>query len=311
MIELYKTIDDKLCEVESIDDGVWMNIINPSNDEIVEVCSTLRIDEDFVRAALDDEERPRLEHEDGTTLILVDIPLVEVEKNAFMYTTMPMGIIMHEKMIITVCLKKSPLINDFIEERVKSFYTYKRSRFILQLLYKNAILYLQYLKQIDKMSNKIEHELHKSTQNKELILLLNLEKSLVYFSTSLKSNEVVLEKLLRFEYIKQYPDDVELLEDVIIENKQAIEMANIYSSVLSGTMDAFASVISNNQNDIMKVLTIITIVMAIPNIIAGLFGMNVMLPFTEANPYAFYIILGITAAASALIAYIFYKKNLF
>ena len=231
-----------------------------------------------------------------------------------MYSTMPMGIVVCKECVITVCLKKTQLIKDFLDNRVKTFATFKKNRFLLQLMYRNATYYLQYLRQIDKISNNIENDLHKSMKNKELILLLSLEKSLVYFSTSLKSNEIVLEKMLKYNYenisIRKYPDDEDLLEDVIIENKQAIEMANIYSNILSGTMDAFASIISNNLNIVMKLLASITIVMAIPTIISGFFGMNVGIPLENMRG-AFYIICGGTALTCGIVAWILYKKKMF
>ena len=177
-----------------------------------------------------------------------------------------------------------------MNNRVREFYTFKKTRFVFQILYRNATSYLRYLRIIDRKSEQIEEKLHISQKNKELIELLELEKSLVYFTTSLRSNETVLEKLLRTEKVKKYPEDEELLEDVIIENKQAIEMANIYSGILSGTMDAFASVISNNLNVVMKFLSTVTIVLSIPTLIASLFGMNfVNIPLGD-NPYGFVIV---------------------
>ena len=193
---------------------------------------------------------------------------------------------------MTICLKQIDLVQDFITGKVKTFYTFKKTRFILQLLYKNASYYLQYLRSIDKAGNRIEQELSKSMRNKELIQLLELEKSLVYFTTSLRANEMVLEKMMRMENIKQYPEDKDLLEDVIIENKQAMEMASIYSSILSETRDAFASVISNNLNIVMKTLTSLTIILSIPTMIFSLFGMNVPLPFMHDPKALNYILLG-------------------
>lgn len=181
------------------------------------------------------------------------------------------------------------MLTDFRDGRVRNFWTFKRTRFILQILYRNASLYLQYLRSIDKKSDEVEKQLHISTKNQELIELLELEKSLVYFSTSLRGNELVLEKLLKIEKIKQYPEDEELLDDVIIENKQAIEMADIYSNILSGTMDAYASVISNNLNIVMKVLAVITIVMSIPTMIASFWGMNVPVPLAD-SPHGFAVL---------------------
>ena len=198
-----------------------------------------------------------------------------------------------------------------MNNRVREFFTFKKTRFVFQILYRNATSYLRYLRIIDRKSEQIEEKLHISQKNKELIELLELEKSLVYFTTSLRSNETVLEKLLRTEKVKKYPEDEELLEDVIIENKQAIEMANIYSGILSGTMDAFASVISNNLNVVMKFLSTVTIVLSIPTMIASFFGMNfVNIPLGD-NPHGFAIITVCTLVVTALIAIFFQKKNLF
>jgi len=223
---------------------------------------------------------------------------------------MPLGIIITENQIVTVSLNENYVINDFIERKNKTFYTYKKTRFLLQILYKTSKLYLQYLRHIDKTSDKIECKLHKSLKNQELIQLLELEKSLVYFSTSLKSNEIVLEKIQRFNPVKLYPEDTELLEDVIIENKQAIEMANIYSNILTGTMDAYASVISNNLNIVMKFLTSVTIIMALPTMVASFFGMNVDNPL-ENVPHAFAIIFLLTMFFSVILAYTMVKKQMF
>ncbi len=310
MIRVYKTIDEKLIQLDNIEKDTWVNMINPTQEEINKVCDMFNVDCDHIKAALDEEERARIEKEDNYTVILVDIPIMEKEADSEFYGTIPLGIILSKEFIITTCVKDTPILNDFVIGKVKDFYTFKKTRFILQILYKNAALYLQYLRQIDRKSNKIEKELHKSTKNKELFQLLSLEKSLVYFSTSLRSNEIVLEKMLRHENIKQYPEDKELLEDVIIENKQAIEMGNIYSNILSGMMDAFASVISNNLNIVMKFLTSITIVMSIPTMIASFYGMNVRVPLAR-NPHAFSIVLFISLFFSFVIASIMVKKKMF
>jgi len=310
MIEIFKTTEEKFIKLEQFEKGVWVNLTNPTEEEILQVSRGLDLEIEHVRAALDEEERPRVESSNGCTLILVDIPIITMEEHAGLYTTLPLGIILKDDSITTVCLKKNAIINDFTDGKVKSFYTFKRTRFILQLLFKNATYYLQYLRQIDKTSHRIELELHKSMKNKELIELLDLEKSLVYFSTSLKSNEIVLEKMLKMDAIKKYPEDTDLLEDVMIENKQAMEMSNIYINILTGTMDAFASVISNNLNIVMKFLTSITIVLSIPTMIASFFGMNVNVPF-EHNPHAFMIIFSITTVLSATISLIFVKRKMF
>ncbi|WP_349674541.1 magnesium transporter CorA family protein [Lacrimispora sp.] len=313
MIQIYKTEDGLIQQKDELSPGCWIALTNPTATEILEIADTYRIDPDDLRAPLDEEERSRIETENNYTLILVDVPTIEERGGKDWYVTIPMGIITTDEAIITVCLEETTVLNAFMDGRVRDFHTYMKTRFILQILYKNASLYLQYLRVIDKKSAVVEEKLHKSTKNRELIELLELEKSLVYFTTSLRSNEVVLEKLMRNEKIKKYPEDTELLEDVIVENKQAIEMANIYSGILSGTMDAFASVISNNLNIVMKFLATITIVMSIPTMVASFYGMNVNpagVPFAD-NPYGFWIVLGLTLILTLSVAWIFSKKDLF
>ena len=313
MIRIFKTTDGMIHQIDEAEDGCWIAMTNPTATEILEVAEQYGIDPDHVKAPLDEEERSRIETEESYSLILVDIPMTEKRSEKDWYVTIPMGIIMAENVIVTVCLEDTPVLTAFMDGRVRNFYTYMKTRFVLQILYKNATLYLQYLRIIDKKSEVVERELHKSQRNRELIELLELEKSLVYFTTSLRSNEVVLEKLLKSDRIKKYPEDTDLLEDVIIENKQAIEMANIYSGILSGTMDAFASVISNNLNIVMKFLATITIVMSIPTMVASFYGMNVNaagMPFAQ-SPYGLWIVLDFAPGLSGVVAIIFSKKNLF
>ncbi|WP_202620994.1 magnesium transporter CorA family protein [Pseudoflavonifractor sp. 524-17] len=274
MLTIHKTIDGKMQRLDTLQDGCWVNLTYPSEDELNTVAATLAVEPSFLRAALDEEETSRIDTEDGQTLLIIDVPAVEKD-DAVVYSTLPLGIIVTEKHIITVCLKESSIIKDFQDGLVRNAETQKRTSFILYMLLRVAKRFLQYLKQIDKIYSYMERQLYKSQRNKELIQLLDLEKSLVYFNTSLKANEVTLEKILRGRIITLYEEDHDLLEDVLIEVRQAIEMANIYSSIISGMMDAFASVISNNLNVIMKVLTSITILLTIPNIVFGFYGMNV------------------------------------
>ncbi len=313
MISIYKTLDElgTLQSMDTIEPGCWVNIIAPSEEDLLIVSKKAGVSLEFLKAALDEEETSRIDIEDNTLLVIVDIPFTEMEDNSLTYDSYPLAIIHTQSTIITVCLKNSKILTDFIDRKVKSFFTFKRSRFILQILYRIASYYLLYLRQIDKKSVMIEQKLHKSMKNKELIQLLSLEKSLVYFSTSLKSNEITLEKMLKLELLQKYPEDQDILEDVIIENKQAIEMANIYSNILSGTMDAFASVISNNLNIVMKLLASITIVMSIPNIIFSSFGMNIRgIPFSE-HPNGFWITYAIAALICLVSIIILRKKRLF
>ncbi len=311
MIEILKTFEDGTHYLDAIEAGCWVVMTDPSATELLDISERCHIDIDHLRAPLDEEERSRIEVEDDYTLILVDIPTMEERNDKDRYVTIPLAIIVAKDLIVTVCLEETKVLKGFMDGRVRDFYTYKKTRFILQILYKNATVFLQYLRIIDRRSEQIEHKLHISTKNSELIDLLELEKSLVYFTTSLRANEVVLEKMLKIDSIKQYPEDTELLEDVIIENKQAIEMANIYSGILSGTMDAFASVISNNLNIVMKFLATVTIVMSIPTMIASFFGMNVGgIPFANTG-YGFVVIILITLLVSSVIAMVFRKKDLF
>ncbi len=313
MIRIFKTEEGILKERTESEQGCWVAMTNPTPKEILEVSNKFGIDPEHLRAPLDEEERSRIETEDAYSLILVDIPTIEVRNEKDWYGTIPMGIILTEQVIVTICLEDTTILSTFITGRVRDFHTNLKTRFILQILYKNASLYLQYLRIIDKKSELVEKRLRKPQKNQELIELLELEKSLVYFTTSLRSNEVVLEKLMRNEKIKKYPEDTELLEDVIIENKQAIEMASIYTGILSGTMDAFASVISNNLNMVMKFLATITIVLSIPTMIASFYGMNVNtsgMPFAN-HPFGFIIVLGFALIVSLVVAYVFSKKDLF
>ena len=307
MLTIYKTIDGKMTKLDHVEDGCWVNLIYPSEDELNTVAATLSVEPAFLRAALDEEETSRIDTEEGQTLIIIDVPAVEND-NEMVYSTLPLGIIVTEKHIITVCLKESSVIRNLQQGLVKSAETQKRTRFILLMLLQVAKRFLQYLKQIDKIYSHMERQLHKTQRNKELIQLLGLEKSLVYFNASLKANEVTLEKILRGRIITLYEDDQDLLEDVLIEIRQAIEMANIYSSIISAMMDAFASVISNNLNVIMKVLTSITILLTVPNIVFGFYGMNVAnLPFD----HFFWMPIVISLVLIGIIAIILKRKDLF
>ncbi len=308
MLQIFQTVEDELQENDQFSEGCWAALTKPTNEELQQVVQETGIDIDDLRAPLDDEERSRIELEDDYVVVLVDIPSLD-EKDR--YVTIPLGIYMTKQMIVTVCLEETPVLKAFMNNRVKEFFTFKRTRFVFQILYRNATSYLRYLRIIDRKSEQIEEKLHISQKNKELIELLELEKSLVYFTTSLRSNETVLEKLLRTEKVKKYPEDEELLEDVIVENKQAIEMANIYSGILSGMMDAFASVISNNLNVVMKFLSTVTIVMSIPTMIASFYGMNFdNIPLGH-SPYGFFIITACTLVITSLVVLFFKKKNLF
>ncbi len=312
MRRIFKTVDDHLTECTTLEKGVWVHLQSPSREEVDGLTTRFSIDPTFLPAALDEEESARVEYDPDRqhTLIIVDIPYVETEGSGYIYSTIPLGIVLCDEVIITVCTRDTPIISDFTEERIRGFWTYKRTRFILQLLQRNAGRFLSYLKQIDKASVLVQEKLEKASRNQDLLQMMKREKSLVYFNTSLKGNAVVMERLMRQDVLKRYPEDTDLLEDVIIENKQAIEMCSIYRDIMRNTTDAFASIISNNLNITMKTLTSLTALLSIPTIIASLWGMNVAVPFAGTG-WGFYAVLGI-AGVTALVAAVFMaRKNMF
>ena len=295
LLKIYNTNieTNKTEEIKEFVKGSWINLVNPSENEIKKVCEGINIEEDFIRDALDSEEKARIDQEedDNTVLFVIDVPIIEKNEENDVYTTIPLGmIVVRDDFFITVSLKKNKIVEDFEKQKIKNFQTYKKTRFIFQVLYLNSSYYLHYLKQINKETEIAEYILKNSMKNKELLKLLSIEKGLVYFTTSLKSNEIVMEKTLKGKIIKLYEEDEEILEDAIIENRQAIEMAQIYSNILNGTMDAYASIISNNLNGVMKFLTSITIVLAVPTMISSFWGMNVGLPLQN-SPYGFVIMI--------------------
>lgn len=314
MIQIYKSLsenDGTLKKIASLEPGCWVNIIAPSQEELLLISKKTGVPLEFLRAPLDDEETSRIEIEGDFILIIVDIPFTEMEDNSLTYDTYPLAIIHTKNELITVCLKNSKVLTDFSSNKVRNFYSFKKSRFILQILNRVSTYYLLYLRQIDKKSIMIEKRLHKSMKNRELVQLHSLSKSLVYFSTSLKSNEITLEKMLKLDVIQRYEEDKDVLEDVIIENKQAIEMTDIYSNILGSTMDFFVSVISNNLNIVMKVLASVTILMSTLTVISGIYGMNFdYLPLLH-HPYGFHIIMTLSVILCGVIAFILYKKDMF
>ena len=314
MVKIYNTDieTNELKETKEYIKGSWINMVNPTEGEIKAVCKNVRMNDQFIRYALDIEEKARIdqEDEDSTTLFVVDVPISEKNDNAENFTTMPIGmIVVRDDFFITVSIRKNKVIEDFEKRKIKNFQTYKKTRFIFQILYLNASYYLTYLKQINKETEFAEYVLKNSMRNKELLKMLSLEKSLVYFATSLKSNELVMEKTLRGKIIKLYDEDEDILEDAITENKQAIEMAQIYNNILNGTMDAYASIISNNLNGVMKTLTSITIILAVPTMISSFWGMNVHLPFQE-NPFGFVIMITVAILVTIIVTIWLNKKDM-
>lgn len=314
MVGVYITQGGNLVktEITEVKKGCWINLYSPNDKELEMFSELCGVPLDMLKMPLDEEERAHIEKDEGWTLIVVDTPLMEEASEdglQIVYTTMPLGIVYNDDYIITVSLRECPVVSDFFEGRVKDMFTYKRVRNMLLLLQRNSTKFLQHLKLIDRVSGRVQAELRRSMKNKELIELMELEKSLVYFATGINANEFVLERVRAMEEIKRHSEDIELLDDVIRENKQAVEMCSIYSSILSGTMDAFASIVSNNLNIVMKTFTMISIVMAIPTLIASIWGMNFKnLPFTD-NPLGFWVVIGLAVLFSCVGIYALIKIN--
>lgn len=316
MYKIVKSTDNGLgeMELERLEKGYWLDIVAPSEDELQEIAAATGIQMDFLSAALDEEEKSRIEVEDDQILILVDIPFFRSNKD---YDTLPLGIIITENGITTVCLEANGVTADFGSHNARLFSTFKKTRFLFQILYKSATLYLKYIRIIIKRTDELEIHLRQSMENNELFNLLDLQKSLTYFSTSLRSNSIVMERLLRLRnasasqhLIKVYEEDEDLLDDVIIEYKQAVEMVEMYSHILNSMMEVFASIISNNLNLVMKFLASVTILLAIPTLISGLWGMNVHVPFAD-SPYGFAIVVCLAFVVAIGSALFLWKRRMF
>lgn len=324
MLEIYitkqslsngKTIN-QLEKIDDIRDDSWIHAYAPTEEELKRLENEIGAPPEFLRYPLDEEERPRIDLDDnsGAVLILIDIPYARKEGTFIHYETSPLGIIITHKHILTISLRDCTLVDPFTNGRVKDLVVHFRTRFTIQILLSGAKDYLKLLRYIDKTLDASERELSKSISNKDLYKHLELGKSLIYFSTSLKSNDVVLEKLMRGRIIKQYEEDEDLLEDVIIEFKQAREMADIYASIINGNMDAYASIINNNMNVIMKIMAAATICLSVPNTITSFFGQNAPMPWDSeffANPWPFCVLLLSSLASIFMAAYILKKKRMF
>lgn len=312
MINIYRTDDRIISEIDQYMAGAWVKLTAPTLEECAEISDRFHMDIADVRAALDDEESSRINLEDDYTLILVDIPSAEMRNNRHSYTTIPLGILIAEDVVITVCAEETAVLRSFVEQRVRDFSTKKQMRFTYQVLYNACMVYQSLLRSIDRKRTEIEERIDKNTEDVDLIDLHELESNLVYFATSLRANGVVLDRLTRYGRLRQYSEDQELLEDVIIENRQAIEMTQIYRDIINGTRELMSTVINNRLNNVMKYLAAITIVMSIPTIISGLWGMNVggqWMPFSS-TPHGFAIICLITLLLCVFVMLWLRKKKM-
>lgn len=313
MLKIYKTsaIEKKTKKVKKMTTDCWLELTSPTKDEIDKVVAKTAVDKDLIMKMLDDEELPRVEQSGNATLIVIDTPSLKEKEKDHKYTTYPLGIIItNNNYVITVSPKKTNVLNDFKQDKVKDFRTAKKTRFLIQILLKTASYYLKALKEVNNDIAEKEEVLKKSTQNKDLIDLLEIEKTLVYFITSLKANDLVLEKLTKGNIVTLYEGDLDLLEDAVIENKQAIEMSSIYKDILSSITDTYATIVSNNLNIAMKFLAGATIVLSIPTMISSFLGMNIPLGSITTRDNAFALVIGISLATSLVVAYLLKKKDM-
>ncbi len=318
MLEITKTQDDgtlKTLDLNEAVSGSWFNLINPTREEIQQVSLVLGLDESFLNNSLDADELSRMEFEDGNLLVITNVPIMDDEGN---FDTLPLGLIFTHESMITVCARENKIISSFNEDTAKFFDTRQKANFMLSILFRAAKFYLRYLNIINKQTDSIEDSLKKTTHNKALFQLMEIQKSLVYFTTSLKDNQLVLQKLLRIvntntgnlqSILKFTEDDIDMLEDVIIENKQASEMVEMHRTILESMMDCMASIINNNLNLVMKFLASITIILSIPTMIGSFWGMNVPMPFGN-NHFGFLIVILMSVIATFAVAVFFNRKGM-
>ena len=313
MLKIYKTdnIEKTVKKEKKITVDCWIELTNPTIDEIDKVVAKTKIDKDLILKMLDEEELPRIEQDDNSTLIVIDTPFLEEYETTHSYKTYPLGIIItNNNYVVTISPKKTNILSSFKLSKIKNFRTAKKIRFLIQILSITAAAYQRALKQVNKDIEEKEKILKKSTENNDLIDLLDIEKTLVYFITSLKANDVVLEKLSKGVILPLFEEDLDLLEDAIIENKQAIEMSGIYREILSSITETYGTIVSNNLNYVMKFLAGATIVLSIPTMFSSFMGMNVPLGEAGKAEFGFLFIVVISIIVSIIVAIILKKKNM-
>lgn len=314
MIKILKNTEQEkeLKELDKIEKGCWIDLEKPTEKEIAYVIEATGVDETLLKYALDEEETSHIDTEEDQILVSINLPITEKNKRGKLYTTMPLGIlVVRDDYVITISSSKFSLMDMLARKKtiVGEIATYKKSRFAFQLIYITSVEFLRYLTYISKDMEVFEDNLTKSMSNKELLKLINYQKSMIFFNTALKTNQAVMERLRRGKLIKLYEEDEDILKDAVIENRQAMEMATTYSEILNGITDIFGTVVSNNLNNVMKLLTSITLIISIPTLITSFMGMNVDFPFNT-GVYGFYGILSITVIVTVLVAIWLNKKDM-
>ncbi len=308
MLSIYKTTEQGLEKIETIANGAWVNVVDPKPEEIEKLVKW-GMDMDYINYSLDQDEMPRMERDEDYTFILLRIPFHQPESDV-PYMTAPLGIMILGNKIITICRYDSDVFKVLANGKYRLMKTGKRYRLALYIFLETSARYLNLLREINRATELVEDKLQKSTRNREVLELLKYQKSLTYFATALRSNEVMMERVQRTQLFNYYEEDQDLLEDVLTENQQAIQMTTITTEILSSMMDAFASIISNNLNGVMKALAALTIIVSLPGTVAAFYGMNVALP-GEGHPLAFLLVLAIAIALTSTATLIFYKRDWF
>lgn len=312
MIQYFKNVNHQVVEINKAENGAWVNVSPPlKQEEFTELSTTLDIPLDFLADSLDIDERSRFEEKDNVKLLVIKTP---TENNSFnesdaFYITIPICIIITHNQIVTVNSFENAAMKKFLST-FQNRHPDKKNMMVLKILEKVVQNYMEYLKEINHRRNILEQKLYDANRNEHLLQLMRIQKSLTYFVTALRSNELVMLKLERTNFLGLNEEEKELLNDLVVDNSQALEMANIYSNILSSTLDAFASIIANNQNEVLKRLSVITIVLSFPVLVASIYGMNVPIPYHD-SPFAFYLPVGLSLVISLVIGWFFLKRKVF
>ena len=311
MIQLYRSFGREMREVDHLVPGTWVELTSPTAEEARQVAETLGIDQDDVLAAIDPEEKARVQTEDDYTLIVVDIPAREERHHEQAYNTIPLGIILTDDEVLTVCSEETSVLSSFHNARIRDLSTENRLAFVYRIMLRIALRYQQVLANIDRARREFEEHVEDIEDKRDLVRLHELESTLVYFSTSLRGNANVLNRLTRYGHLHQ-PEDRDILDDAIVENQQAIEMAQIYREVIDGTRELVSTLMDSRLNAVMERLTSITLVLSIPTIVSGAYGMNVdgnWMPFST-TPNGFHLINLMTVLICVGLAWVLHKRRL-
>ncbi len=308
MISIYQWENGGLRETVEFASSCWINLVEPTTTELERVLTFSQVPRDFLTDPLDTDERPRFDYDDGAAMLIIHVPCPLEDDEVIPYRTVPLGIILFGKSVITVCSASTPVTTAFLDQIRRVCPPCDQYRFAFRLLWHGGVLFLRYLKDVHQRTIALEEELHESISNEVLLKLLTIEKTFVYFTTSLKADTIALARANTARQLVLSEDDRDQLEDAMVEYQQALETATIHANILNGTLDTFASLINNNLNNVMRYLTVVTIFLAVPTLITSAYGMNIKLPFVEGAGDAgvFWMLVAISVCSTGLIAFILY-----